>query len=276
MDCVDRRRLAYLFMVVLVVTASMPATARGADLANAKIALHLVPGVPGPDACGVIPESRCSDSPRYGVFNAEGELDRDYQLYVIAVDINTSAGLASASFVIEYDEGVVVDSWRSCADNPTYSPDWPAPGSHVGVSFTTCGEPSRRRRTPRGRGGRTGVFHVRAHSAGRLAIGALDTSTRTAEARSCEGTTNTLHWYLDAPLGYPGNIALGEVGFEQQAFSTCDFPGIVDDGCQLGWVDYTYRCCLPAGGCVGGMSQASPRACEYAEGSAQVRCAMSC
>jgi hypothetical protein len=269
MNCADRRRLACFFVIALVIAASMPARVWAADdLAIAKIALHLVPGTPGPNACAYIPPSNCIDLYGRAVFSVGGEIDQDYHLYVIAVDINSSAGLASASFAIEYDQGVVVDGWRSCADNPTYSPDWPASGSHVGLGFTTCMGTEPAAQDPEGDGAAVlGVFHVRAHSVGRLAIGTLDTSTRTAEVRSCEGVTTMLSWQSGSPDPV-GNVALGEVGFGElmPPYSACEFPGIVDNDCMEGWTDVTLGCCIPNVGCAPATGWASPRACARVDG----------
>jgi hypothetical protein len=279
MNCADRRRLACFFTIALVVTASMPTTLWAADdLAIAKIALHLVAGASGPNACDLMPQVRCSDSPWNERFAVEGELETEYLLYVIAVDLNTTAGLAAASFTIEYDAGVAVDGWRSCADNPTYSPDWPASGSHVGLSFTACAGTQPAAGDPEGDGAVVlGFFHVWATSNGRFAIGALDQPTRSAEVRSCGGMTTTLAWQDPSPWG-AGHVALGEVAFGgEQVYSTCEFPGIADDMCLAGWSNSTYRCCIPNVGCAGGMAGASPRACTYAGGVwREVRCAISC
>jgi hypothetical protein len=190
----------------------------------------------------------------------------------MATDINTSIGLSEVSFTIAYSEDVHVSGWRSCAGSSSPSANWPASGSDITISFSECAGTQPGEADPEGDGDvLLGLLHVYASDEGRLAIGALDESSRSGQLTNCAGETTTLGWTMSE--GFPGLVALGEVAFGESANGACLFPGIVDDLCALGFSNDMYTCCQPEGGCAGGLANVSPRACAYAGGAwTLVRC----
>jgi hypothetical protein len=61
----------------------------------------------------------------------QGLVSQPYTLYLYVVDADTSTGVASASFGIEYGPNLFVNTWRLCADLDFTGGGWPASGSGI-------------------------------------------------------------------------------------------------------------------------------------------------
>jgi hypothetical protein len=204
----------------------------------------------------------------------EGEAPNGYYAYLVAVDIDRSAGLETASLRIEYDDSVVLTGWYSCAEQSLAEPAWPASSSSIVLRYPSCAGTEPDAADPEGDGTVVlGGFYVYAYQAGRLALGDLDRNTRKATVVDCQGDSTTVEWSDDYAFVHLGEVAFGETGIPKP----CEILGVFDDSCLLGWSDFMYACCRPGEGCAQGMAQVSQRACEYAGGSWRVLpCRLNC
>jgi len=117
-----------------------PLTAQAGDLSQVKLALHAV-GSPSKDPCGADAPSGfgCSRLNYPGNLTVQWPADgTPAYVYVLALDIPPTVGLAGATFGMTYTGGAFPASWNRCSTYDFHGPDWPASGSGITVTFDPC------------------------------------------------------------------------------------------------------------------------------------------
>lgn len=260
-------------LAVLLVAFSLnpsPAGGEPGDLAPIKIAVHLEPhttGTPG-EICDLAPSS-------YGCFDyhtgpqaltTDGDLGIGYQVYLVAVDVPSAVGLSSVQFQIHYEpaasqQGLLVGEWTLCADRESPSATWPEPGSTNTVSFDACAATVPDPEDPEGDGYAVlGSFYVYAYSRTWFGIGGHPDRPQefSPVAVNCAGAPTTVE-------GFPAGVGVGSAGFDAGGHDPCH-AFIIDGGCVFNGTPWGFCCGDSATGCLRGLADASPRACEYAGG----------
>jgi hypothetical protein len=116
-----------------------------ADFLDPKIVLHLVEGAGLPADCSGAPSNlACNNQgfPEAGnqvVAQTDGDLETDYRLYVLLGDVDPAQGVSEIRFAIDYENGVSVSDWMSCAPEIVTGGTWPASGSEVTLRFNGPG-----------------------------------------------------------------------------------------------------------------------------------------
>lgn len=214
---------------------------------GAKIIIHLTPSAGG--SCGNAPASLACNGGN--VIQTVGALDTDYDAYVVAADLDTSAGFMGAEFGIFYhylqESGLSVSSWTSCADLQAPGPSWPDPGSGIELNFESCRGTTPDPGDANGRGMVVlGAFQASAVSLDHLYI------TRRFD------TGNTPISVTDCASNVVNPDAIANAG--AAAFGAGDGY----NPCTETWDRFPVACCM-AGGC----QQLDPLYCDYLGGEPQ-------
>ena len=158
-------RVLFLASVTLALVLPSPSAA---DLALAKVALHLKPHAT--NACLAPPTIPCSS------YTTAGRVGVSYDAYLVVADVSPFEGIKGVSCGIQYDpalaSGVDLYSWTLCADGlewPNEGPNgiWPASGGGNRITWTTC---QTRNYSPNGAHAVAGVFYIYAYAADQLQI----------------------------------------------------------------------------------------------------------
>lgn len=123
-----------ILITALCLPLAISSVAAGPN-SNAKIAGHLRVHTAKSNACDSPPTPPCNSGEQN--LTVYGDLNTDYDLYLLVLDGDATAGVAGASFGISYKggihQGMDVFDWTFCGDAEYGSdpdgPYWPADGS---------------------------------------------------------------------------------------------------------------------------------------------------
>jgi hypothetical protein len=239
---------------VALAAIAPPAASQTCNLSDVKLVLHVSGSVT--KAPCVYPSSGvtgfgCSHTQSSSLVT-EGDLNTEYQVYLLAVDVPVAQGLTRVEVGIDYDgadnQGVDVLSWTLCADQGQYLNGWPATGGGMEFTFQGCAGSVSDPSDPEGDAGvLLGVFNVIAYSADQLAVHRLD--YRSMPLLRYTDCTNTEYYLMDGNFGYAAfSASAGTPGYDpclvitDYLGGTCCYP----DGTS-GPVSTSF-CCTAAGG----------------------------
>ena len=126
----------------LLVSLALPLTAPASTLQEARVALHIIPGVQKGDPCDIpgLDQTMACDYPNGSNLNLEGDLLTGRSVMIVVLDVDPAVGLAAVSLGIEWSdpEMFVSAGDLSCADVAFPSPTWPASGSGILVAWNSA------------------------------------------------------------------------------------------------------------------------------------------
>ncbi len=193
-----------LVLVVLsAIVAPFPVNAN--SLAKAKVGFHAVPIASPPLACGDA-QFACADA---GGSNLSFSVPLgSYRVYLVVLDWDTTLDFSAIQMQLDYDPGVVVDSWTSCSTMNSYS-NWPNQGGAAVMIFSPCLSPVPDPTDPELEGAMIlGWFDVTASAAGQFGL-----QSGSVIVADCDG-------FGEQP-------EVGSVGFNQPGSSPCgDLPPV--------------------------------------------------
>ena len=210
--------------------------------AEMRIVLHAAPVMGG---CQVVQSLGC-DFLSGSDAVTRAELDTDYHVYVVLVDVDPERGILGIEFGIYYDfgaySGLDIQSWTACSSTSTTGENWPQPGSGVDLAFFSCRGTTADPADPQGESLVVlGYFTVSAPSLnGLYVVPRLDKGATTIPVTDCA--------FADRTVSY---LATGVIGFGTAG----------EDPCQFGQERFPVGCCLE-----GGCTSTDVFNCEYLGG----------
>ncbi len=250
----------YMFLLATLILGSVvlgviapPAAAQTCNVSGVKIVAHISSTVTK-SPC-IYPASGvtgfgCSPTQASSLVTS-GDLNTEYQVYLMAVDVPVLQGLARIEVGLDYDgvdnQGVDILSWTLCADQGQDLNGWPASGSGMEFSYQGCADTTADPTDPEGDAGALlGVFNLIAYSPDRLAVHRLD--YRSMPLLRYTDCTATEYYLLDGNFGYASFSASASAYGSDPCRVVVDYiPGICcyPDGSSGSAYEF---CCTAAGG----------------------------